>query len=237
MSPLFQANSNLNICNRIYSSNWCSFDLSTFELYTKLIFTVDIEYWWHAFCLLLLHISWFFLLFYFFLDCMLLLHGLLHILFAMVSLSSWICLGHQNTDEQVCEIYDFYCNEYSCFSSWWWDFFLLCNAGTCRAAIISFFFVLLWIFTNIDIFQLRVYLRTHALDQMVQATNSTAGLRTIKRVDQTLQDLGVCFPVSRFSSCYSTVISSNNIQWKIACFLGFYIISVLSFNYFMKILW
>ncbi|XP_074561736.1 SWR1-complex protein 4-like [Curcuma longa] len=39
--------------------------------------------------------------------------------------------------------------------------------------------------------QLRVYLRTHALDQMVQAANSTAGLRTIKRVDQTLQDLGV----------------------------------------------
>ncbi|XP_042437589.1 SWR1-complex protein 4-like [Zingiber officinale] len=38
---------------------------------------------------------------------------------------------------------------------------------------------------------LRVYLRTHALDQMVQAANSTAGLRTIKRVDQTLQDLGV----------------------------------------------
>ncbi|XP_072952048.1 SWR1-complex protein 4 [Typha angustifolia] len=38
---------------------------------------------------------------------------------------------------------------------------------------------------------LRVYLRTHALDQMVQAASSTAGLRTIKRVDQTLQDLGV----------------------------------------------
>ncbi|KAJ8485959.1 hypothetical protein OPV22_018444 [Ensete ventricosum] len=38
---------------------------------------------------------------------------------------------------------------------------------------------------------LRVYLRTHALEQMVQAANSSAGLRTIKRVDQTLQDLGV----------------------------------------------
>ncbi|XP_017701520.1 SWR1-complex protein 4 [Phoenix dactylifera] len=38
---------------------------------------------------------------------------------------------------------------------------------------------------------LRVYLRTHVLDQMVQAASSTAGLRTIKRVDQTLQDLGV----------------------------------------------
>jgi DNA methyltransferase 1-associated protein 1 len=38
---------------------------------------------------------------------------------------------------------------------------------------------------------LRVYLRTHALDQMVQATSASAGLRIIKRVDQTLQDLGV----------------------------------------------
>jgi DNA methyltransferase 1-associated protein 1 len=41
------------------------------------------------------------------------------------------------------------------------------------------------------LFQLRVYLRTHALDQMVQATSASAGLRIIKRVDQTLQDLGV----------------------------------------------
>lgn len=41
--------------------------------------------------------------------------------------------------------------------------------------------------------QLRVYLRTYALDQMVQAVSSSAGLRTIKRVEQTLQDLGVCF--------------------------------------------
>jgi len=41
-------------------------------------------------------------------------------------------------------------------------------------------------------FQLRVYLRTYALEQMVQAANSSAGLRTIKRVEQTLQDLGVC---------------------------------------------
>lgn len=38
---------------------------------------------------------------------------------------------------------------------------------------------------------LRVYLRTYALEQMVQASNSTAGVRTIKRVEQTLQDLGV----------------------------------------------
>ncbi|ONK59285.1 uncharacterized protein A4U43_C08F4880 [Asparagus officinalis] len=38
---------------------------------------------------------------------------------------------------------------------------------------------------------LRVYLRSYALEQMVQAASSTAGLRTIKRVDQTLQDLGV----------------------------------------------
>ncbi|KAK2411225.1 SWR1-complex protein [Trifolium repens] len=38
---------------------------------------------------------------------------------------------------------------------------------------------------------LRVYLRTYALDQMVQASNSSAGVRTIKRVEQTLQDLGV----------------------------------------------
>lgn len=38
---------------------------------------------------------------------------------------------------------------------------------------------------------LRVYLRSYALDQMVQAASSMAGLRTIKRVDQTLQDLGV----------------------------------------------
>nr|CAB3464591.1 unnamed protein product [Digitaria exilis] len=38
---------------------------------------------------------------------------------------------------------------------------------------------------------LRVYLRTYALDQMVQAASASAGLRVIKRVDQTLQDLGV----------------------------------------------
>lgn len=49
-------------------------------------------------------------------------------------------------------------------------------------------------FTNTDWenMQLRVYLRTYALDQMVQAVSSSAGLRTIKRVEQTLQDLGVC---------------------------------------------
>ncbi|XP_021768681.1 SWR1-complex protein 4-like isoform X1 [Chenopodium quinoa] len=38
---------------------------------------------------------------------------------------------------------------------------------------------------------MRVYLRTYALEQMVQAVSSSAGLRTIKRVEQTLQDLGV----------------------------------------------
>ncbi|XP_078429620.1 myb-like transcription factor family protein isoform X2 [Wolffia australiana] len=38
---------------------------------------------------------------------------------------------------------------------------------------------------------LGVFLRTNVLDQMVQSTNSSAGLRTIKRVDQMLQDLGV----------------------------------------------
>ncbi|XP_020593164.1 SWR1-complex protein 4 isoform X2 [Phalaenopsis equestris] len=38
---------------------------------------------------------------------------------------------------------------------------------------------------------LRVYLRTYALDQMVQAASSNAGPRTIKRVEQTLSDLGV----------------------------------------------
>lgn len=38
---------------------------------------------------------------------------------------------------------------------------------------------------------LKVYLRTYGLEQMVQATSSSAGLRTIKRVEQTLQDLGV----------------------------------------------
>ncbi|KAL3648136.1 swr complex subunit [Castilleja foliolosa] len=38
---------------------------------------------------------------------------------------------------------------------------------------------------------LRVYLRTYALEQMVQAASSSAGLRTIKRVEQTLQDLRV----------------------------------------------
>ncbi|XP_021812657.1 SWR1-complex protein 4 isoform X5 [Prunus avium] len=38
---------------------------------------------------------------------------------------------------------------------------------------------------------LRVYLRTYALDQMIQAASSSAGLRTIKRVEQSLQELGV----------------------------------------------
>lgn len=38
---------------------------------------------------------------------------------------------------------------------------------------------------------LRVYLRTYALDQMIVAASSSAGLRTIKRVEQSLQELGV----------------------------------------------
>ncbi|GKA38827.1 hypothetical protein Tco_0731378 [Tanacetum coccineum] len=38
---------------------------------------------------------------------------------------------------------------------------------------------------------LRVYLRTYALDQMVQAASSSAGLRTIKCVEQFLQELKV----------------------------------------------
>lgn len=42
-------------------------------------------------------------------------------------------------------------------------------------------------------FQLRACLRTYVHEQMVQAANSTAGVRTIKRVDQTLEDFGVCF--------------------------------------------
>ncbi|XP_076892971.1 SWR1-complex protein 4-like [Bidens hawaiensis] len=39
--------------------------------------------------------------------------------------------------------------------------------------------------------KLKVYLRTYALDQMVQAASSSAGLRTIKRVEQFLQELKV----------------------------------------------
>ncbi|CAN1296607.1 SWR1-complex protein 4 [Linum perenne] len=38
---------------------------------------------------------------------------------------------------------------------------------------------------------LPVYLRTYALEQMVQQASSTAGVRTIKRVEQTLHDLGI----------------------------------------------
>ncbi|KAJ0054717.1 hypothetical protein Pint_00821 [Pistacia integerrima] len=45
--------------------------------------------------------------------------------------------------------------------------------------------------TDLKKLQLKVYLRTYALEQMVQAASSSAGLRTIKRVEQTLQDLGV----------------------------------------------
>ncbi|KVH89711.1 hypothetical protein Ccrd_008296, partial [Cynara cardunculus var. scolymus] len=38
-----------------------------------------------------------------------------------------------------------------------------------------------------------VYLRTYALDQMVQAASSSTGLRTIKRVEQFLQELKVSY--------------------------------------------
>ncbi|KAH7667619.1 hypothetical protein IHE45_12G071600 [Dioscorea alata] len=46
--------------------------------------------------------------------------------------------------------------------------------------------------TPASLHMVHLYLRTHVLDQMIQAASSTAGLRTIKRVDQTLQDLGLC---------------------------------------------
>ncbi|XP_068340949.1 SWR1-complex protein 4-like isoform X1 [Pyrus communis] len=45
--------------------------------------------------------------------------------------------------------------------------------------------------TLVSLRMLRVYLRTYALDQMIQAASSSAGLRTIKRVEQSLQELGV----------------------------------------------
>ncbi|KAE8685174.1 SWR1-complex protein 4 [Hibiscus syriacus] len=45
--------------------------------------------------------------------------------------------------------------------------------------------------TLASLHMLWVYLRTYALEQMVQAASSSAGIRTIKRVEQTLQDLGV----------------------------------------------
>ncbi|RVX01555.1 SWR1-complex protein 4 [Vitis vinifera] len=47
---------------------------------------------------------------------------------------------------------------------------------------------------------MRVYLRTYALEQMVQAASSSAGLRTIKRVEQTLQDLGLQYKEAEGSS-------------------------------------
>lgn len=59
-------------------------------------------------------------------------------------------------------------------------------------------------------FQLRVYLRTYALDQMVQAASSSAGLRTIKRVEQTLQDLGVCFLHLVFSTFKTVIYGISN---------------------------
>lgn len=45
--------------------------------------------------------------------------------------------------------------------------------------------------TSASLRMLRVYLRTYGFEQMVQAASSSAGLRTIKRVEQILQDLGV----------------------------------------------
>ncbi|XP_047312282.1 SWR1-complex protein 4 [Impatiens glandulifera] len=45
--------------------------------------------------------------------------------------------------------------------------------------------------TSATLRMLQVYTRTYALDQMVQAASASAGLRTIKRVEQTLQELGV----------------------------------------------
>lgn len=52
-----------------------------------------------------------------------------------------------------------------------------------------------WYIESVDFsgLQLRVYLRTYALEQMVQAASSTAGLRTIKRVEQFLQELKVTY--------------------------------------------
>ncbi|GAY44889.1 hypothetical protein CUMW_085330 [Citrus unshiu] len=47
---------------------------------------------------------------------------------------------------------------------------------------------------------LRVYLRTYALEQMVQAASSSAGLRTIKRVEQALQELGLQYKEAEGSS-------------------------------------
>ncbi|GAV72631.1 LOW QUALITY PROTEIN: hypothetical protein CFOL_v3_16119, partial [Cephalotus follicularis] len=44
---------------------------------------------------------------------------------------------------------------------------------------------------SLKTFRLHLYLRTYALDQMVQVARSSAGLRTIKRMEQTLLDLGV----------------------------------------------
>ncbi|KAI8522543.1 hypothetical protein RHMOL_Rhmol13G0005000 [Rhododendron molle] len=72
--------------------------------------------------------------------------------------------------------------------------------------------------TNLESFQLHVYTRTYALDQMVQAATSSAGLRTIKRVEQTLQDLGAILlydSVSKASEYFQViwfVISSSSTQ-------------------------
>ncbi|CAN0896055.1 SWR1-complex protein 4 [Linum grandiflorum] len=49
-------------------------------------------------------------------------------------------------------------------------------------------------------FQLPVYLRTYALEQMVQQASSIAGLRTIKRAEQTLQELRLQFKEAEGSS-------------------------------------
>ncbi|KAK9747581.1 hypothetical protein RND81_02G001600 [Saponaria officinalis] len=45
--------------------------------------------------------------------------------------------------------------------------------------------------TPASVRMLQVYLRSFALDKMVEAANSTAGPRAIKRVEEVLQDLGV----------------------------------------------
>lgn len=63
-------------------------------------------------------------------------------------------------------------------------------------------------------FQLRVYLRTYGLEQMVQAASSSAGLRTIKRVEQTLQDLGVCFfSIMHLFCCICTLEPRWRLSW------------------------
>lgn len=69
----------------------------------------------------------------------------------------------------------------------------------------------IWSFlVNLSNFQLHVYLRTYGLEQMVQAASSAVGLRTIKRVEQTLQDLGVCLC---FLFCLTLSICLNHFAY------------------------